>query len=224
MNEQRPTGRQSRKSDGRIVIGVDLDNTLACYDELFHFAAHQEGLIEPSLPRNKEKIRDTIRLLPQGESQWTRLQAIVYGPRMSSATAFDGSEDFLRHCAESGARALIVSHKTQFASLDGQQVDLRKAALSWMKAKKFFDPNGCGLSPDDVFFESTRAEKIERIRSLGCTHFIDDLAEVFAERSFPRDVGQLLFAPHGANPPRQDIEVFRTWRELDEFFFHDQRH
>jgi hypothetical protein len=34
----------------------------------------------------------------------------------------------------------------------------------------------------------------------------------------------LLFAPHGANPPRQDIEVFRTWRELDEFFFHDQRH
>jgi hypothetical protein len=223
MNEERLTASQSRKSHRRTIIGIDLDNTLACYDELFHFAAHREGLIESSLPRNKERIRDTIRLLPQGDSQWMRLQAIVYGPRMSAATTFEGSEDFLRHCTERGTKALIVSHKTHFATLDGKRVDLREAALAWMKAKQFFDPDGCGLSPDNVFFESTRSEKIERIRSLGCTHFIDDLAEVFAESSFPRDVAKLLFAPHGANAPRQDIEVFRTWRELDEFFFHDER-
>ena len=196
MNEKRLTSSQSVKSPGRTLIGIDLDNTLVCYDELFHFAAHQEGLIELSSPKNKERIRDTIRLLPQGESQWTRLQAIVYGPRMSAATAFEGSEDFLRHCAERGTKALIVSHKTHFATLDGQQVDLRESALTWMKAKKFFDPDGCGLSPDDVFFESTRSEKIERIRALGCTHFIDDLAEVFAESSFPRERRQVtLRAP-----------------------------
>lgn len=223
MNEKRLTSSQSRKSPGRTIIGIDLDNTLVCYDELFHSAAHQEGLIELSSPKNKEIIRNTIRLLPQGESKWTRLQAIVYGPRMSAATEFEGSEDFLRHCTALGTRAVIVSHKTHFATLDGKRVDLRESAIAWMRAQKFFDSDGCGLSPDDVFFESARAGKIERIRSLRCTHFIDDLAEVFAESSFPRDIAKLLFAPHGANTSRQDIEVFKTWRELDEFFFHDER-
>ena len=223
MNEKRLTSSQSVKSPGRTLIGVDLDNTLVCYDELFHFAAHQEGLVDLSAPRSKERIRDAIRLLPRGENKWTRLQAIVYGPRMSGATAFEGSEDFLRHCSEHGTKAVIVSHKTHFAVLDGKQVDLRDSALTWMKAKKFFDADGCGLSPDDVFFESTRLEKIERIRSLGCTHFIDDLAEVLTESSFPRDVAKLLFAPHGANTESQGIKTFRTWHELDEFFFHDER-
>ena len=219
MNEKRLTSSQSVKSPGRILIGIDLDNTLACYDELFHFAAHQEGLVELSQPKSKELIRDAIRLLPEGENKWTRLQAIVYGPRMSGATAFAGSEDFLRHCSARGTKTVIVSHKTHFATLDGKQVDLRDSALTWMKAKKFFDADGCGLSPDDVFFESTRLEKIERIRSIGCTHFIDDLTEVLADGSFPRDVAKILFAPHGAKAETQGIKVFGTWPEIDEFFF-----
>ena len=220
MNESKLTRKRLAT---KCVIGVDLDNTLVCYDELFHFAAHQEGLIEWSAPKGKERIRDAIRLLPQGESKWTRLQAVVYGPRMSDAAAFEGSEIFLRHCSEQGTKAVIVSHKTHFVTLDGKQIDLRDSALTWMKARKFFDADGCGVSLNNVFFESTRSEKIERIRTLGCTHFIDDLAEVFAESSFPRDVAKLLFAPHGANAGSQEIKVFRTWRDLDEFFFYDKR-
>jgi hypothetical protein len=223
MNETPLTSSQPVKSSGRVLIGIDLDNTLVCYDELFHWEAHREGLIELSAPRSKERMRDAIRLLPQGESKWTRLQAIVYGPRMYGATAFDGSESFLRHCSEQGTKAVIVSHKSHFAALDGKPVDLRESALAWMRSKKFFDADGGGLSPDDIFFESTRREKIERIRVLGCTHFIDDLAEVFAETSFPREVARLLFAPHGANATSEEIKVFRTWRDLDEFFFHDER-
>jgi hypothetical protein len=223
MNEARLTSSQPVKSSGRVLIGIDLDNTLVCYDELFHREAHREGLIDLSAPRNKERIRDATRLLPQGESKWTRLQAIVYGPRMSGATAFDGSESFLRRCSKLGTKAVIVSHKTHFATLDGKPVDLRESSLAWMRSKKFFDADGGRLSPDDVFFESTRREKIERIQALGCTHFIDDLAEVFAESSFPREVAKLLFAPHGANAGSAEIIVFRAWRDLEEFFFHDER-
>jgi hypothetical protein len=206
-------------SSGQPRIGIDLDNTLVCYDELFHSAAVEEGLIESSAPKSKEWIRDSIRLLPNGERKWTRLQAIVYGPRMSGALVFEGSEDFLRHCSAQGMQAVIVSHKTPFADLDGKPVDLRQAAVAWMRAKKFFDADGCGLSPDGVFFESTRAEKIGRIRSLGCTHFIDDLAEVFAEPQFPHETTKLLFAPHGANPALPEVRAFRSWRDLDAFFF-----
>ncbi len=223
MNEKRLTSTQRGTSPGQTIIGIDLDNTLVCYDGLFHRTACEEGLIELSTPKSKERIRDTIRLLSHGEDKWTRLQAIVYGPQMSRAAAFEGCEDFLRHCSVRGTRALIVSHKTPSANLDGKQVDLRESALAWMRAKKFFESDGCGLSPEDVFFESTRSEKIERIRSLGCTHFIDDLAEVFTENTFPRDITKLLFAPHGARIDTPGIELFKTWRELDEFFFHDER-
>lgn len=204
------------------VIGVDLDNTLVCYDGVFHSAAQEEALIGPEAPKSKERIRDSIRLLPDGERKWTRLQAIVYGPRMAGATAFEGSEDFLRNCARHRVRTVIVSHKTPSAMLDGKPVDLRRAALDWMRAKNFFARNGCGLTPKQVFFESTRAEKIERIRALGCTHFIDDLAEVFAESSFPREVAKLLFAPHGATGVSGDVKVVRSWPELNDFFFHEK--
>jgi hypothetical protein len=100
-------------------------------------------------------------------------------------------------------------------------VDLRRAALDWMKAQNLFEP-GTGLSPQQVFFESTREEKVERIRALGCTHFIDDLAEVFAEPGFPRDAAKLLFAPHGTGEMGEGVEIFRSWPELNEFFFDDE--
>ena len=210
-----------RRPASKCVIGVDLDNTLVCYDELFHSAGHEETLIDLTTPKSKERIRDAIRLLPEGERKWTRLQAIVYGPRMSGATAFPGSADFLRNCARHGIPTVVVSHKTAFASLDGKPVDLRRAALDWMQAQNLFEP-GAGLSPERVFFESTREEKVERIRLLGCTHFIDDLAEVFAEPGFPREVAKLLFAPHGAGEIGAGVEIFRSWNELNEFFFDDE--
>jgi hypothetical protein len=206
----------------KIVLGIDLDNTLACYDDLFRRAAGEERLIEPAGFAGKEQIRNAIRLLPEGESKWTRLQAIVYGPRMAGATAFEGSREFVRRCVQRRIRTLVVSHKTQFANLDGRPVDLRESALAWMKAQKFLESDGCGLSPADVFFESTRTAKVARIRALGCTHFIDDLVEVFAEPTFPAHIRKLLFAPHGPTSTRSDIEVFKNWREIDQFFFHDQ--
>ena len=107
------------------LIGVDLDNTLACYDGLFHNAGLEEGLINEETPASKERIRDSIRLLPDGEQLWMRLQAIVYGPRMYQAKLFEGASDFLKSCAVNQVRAVIVSHKTPTARLDGKEVDER---------------------------------------------------------------------------------------------------
>ena len=35
-------------------IGVDFDNTIVCYDTLFHRLAVEEGLIPPDIPPRKE--------------------------------------------------------------------------------------------------------------------------------------------------------------------------
>jgi len=71
-----------------------------------------------------------------------------------------------------------------------------------------------GVQQDDVFFESTRAEKIGRIRTLGCTHFIDDLTEVFAEESFPKEIRKFLFVPHGATFTLADVHPCGSWAEV----------
>jgi hypothetical protein len=79
-----------------------------------------------------------------------------------------------------------------------------------------------GVQPDNVFFEATRAEKIGRIRTLGCTHFIDDLTEVFAEKSFPKHIRKFLFTP---NHPKRvhamlvDVHACRSWAELQSLLF-----
>ena len=43
----------------------------------------------------------------------------------------------------------------------------------------------CGIAREDVYFESTRADKLTRIAALSLTHFIDDLEEVLTDPDFP---------------------------------------
>jgi len=106
----------------------------------------------------------------------------------------DGAGAFIRACRGRGWPLYVVSHKTAVAGYDDTRTNLRDAALAWMASQGFFEQNGLGFSRDHVFFEGTRPAKIERIKTLGCTHFIDDLEEVFLEPSFPAGVKKFLFA------------------------------
>ena len=200
-----------------LCIGVDLDNTIVSYDALFHQLASEEGLVPEEFPRQKEAIRDEIRLRPGGSAAWTRLQALAYGPRMSSATAFPGVIRFFQRCHHAGYRMQIVSHKTETAWLDGYPVFLREAALVWLESHGFLSP--LGLAKGDVFFESTRQEKVARISTLGCTHFIDDLPEVFAENHFPPQTERFLFSPYRRGVPPTDLRAAESWEDLERFFF-----
>jgi hypothetical protein len=60
-----------------LIIGIDFDNTIVLYEDLFHRCALEEGLIRPETPKDKKAIRDEIRQLPQGEARWTILQGVV---------------------------------------------------------------------------------------------------------------------------------------------------
>jgi len=81
------------------------------------------------------------------------------------------------------------------------------------------------LSPSCVYFGATRHEKIEHIQRLGCTHFIDDLEEVFLEEDFPGGVEKILYAPH---PDRSinlsSITVFSTWTYISDHLFGTNQH
>lgn len=201
-----------------LIIGLDFDNTIVNYDALLHKLAVERGLIEPEVSESKWDIREYVRRLPEGETQWQVLQAAIYGPNMGQAQEFEGVKQFLSACRTRGARVYIVSHKTQFATYDTTGTNLRDVALEWMQDHRFFDTDGGGFSRNEVFFEGTRREKLERISELGCTHFVDDLEETFLEGTFPATVEKILFAPHAQHLAQPVVTVCGCWEEINDYF------
>ena len=185
-----------------MVIGVDFDNTLVCYDDVFERLARERGVTALT---GKKAIRDQIRQLPDGDIEWQKLQGIAYGPRMGEARLIEGVTELFAACRQRGITVHIVSHKTEFAGYDNTRTNLRQAALQWMETH--------GLDTANVHFAGTRAEKIATIKQLGCTMFVDDLEETFLETNFPAHVEKILFAPHG-HEPVLDVRTCRTWGEI----------
>jgi hypothetical protein len=85
----------------RLRIGIDFDNTIITYDDVFRAAAEAGGLIAPGFCGNKQAVRDAIRLLPDGELAWQRLQGQVYGKGIGGAAMVAGVATFLRIYFES---------------------------------------------------------------------------------------------------------------------------
>jgi len=200
-------------------LGVDFDNTIVCYDQLFHQVAIEKGLIPEGILSSKEEVRSYLR--QQGREQaWTELQGDVYGPRIEEASAFPGVLEFLNFCKQQGIVFCIISHKTEFARYDvTHTTNLRTAALNWMSAQRFFSADGLGLSHADVLFGATRQQKIEHIRQMGCTHFIDDLEEVFLEKTFPSHIEKILFAPNHQSKTLPGVTIISSWQKISEYIF-----
>lgn len=199
-----------------MLIGLDFDNTIVCYDRLFHRLAGERGLVPPALPVAKQAVRDFLRAAGR-EDEWTELQGIAYGPRITDAEPFPGVKDFLRRCRESCVRVAIISHKTRHP-YRGEKHDLHAAAHAFLGAHGFYDVSDTGLSPDRVFLELTLAAKLARVGSLGCAAFIDDLPEVLAEPAYPAGVGKVLFDPAGAHPDRPSYTRVPTWDRCADLF------
>ena len=200
-------------------IGIDFDNTLACYDKVFTVAARARGLISTLSDLSKLEVRAHVRSLEHGEEKWKALQGEVYGKRMGEAQLMQGADDFLLACKASRVRVVIVSHKTEFGHFDPDRVNLRKAARTWMEGQDFFDPGGFGIADGDIFFEGTRAGKVARIGSLGCSHFIDDLEEVLLAPGFPETVDRILFDPDGQTSDDQSFARHSDWKSIEHALF-----
>jgi hypothetical protein len=194
------------------VIGIDFDNTIVCYDEVFARLAVELSLVPPDVATSKTAIRDHLRAAGQ-EHRWTELQGTIYGPRMPDAPPFPGVLDFFQACRTAGVPVAIVSHRTRFPYL-GERHDLHAAARDWLARHGFHDPAGIGLPADRVFFEETKEAKLARIAEVGCTHFIDDLPELLVHPLFPRDVRRILFDPHGEHEAVPGIEAAPSWLHL----------
>ncbi|EQA70057.1 phosphotransferase [Leptospira noguchii] len=204
----------------KLRIGLDFDNTLACYDEVFAIVAKEQKLIPNEWKGSKKELRDFLRTLEKGELLWQKVQGKVYGKYMNQATLFPGVAEFLWKCKLNQVEVFIVSHKTEYGHFDEEKINLRTAALQWMKQKGFFNPNEFNISLENVFFSTTRLEKIKKINELKFSYFIDDLLEVFEEKEFSSLTKKILFGKLESNTESvENIIEFDSWRKISLFIF-----
>ncbi len=199
-----------------MIIGVDFDNTIVCYDGLFHKLAVQQGLIPSGIAPAKNAVRDHLRQIGQ-EDRWTELQGYIYGPGMSQAQLYPGVLEFFDRCRREGVEVFIISHRTRHP-FRGEQYDLHEAARVFLAAHGFDDPARIGLPLDHICFHETKAEKIARINATGCTHFIDDLPEVLSAPELNENVVRVLFDPNGRHADFLGRRA-ASWPAVEEHLF-----
>jgi len=197
-----------------MLLGVDFDNTIVCYDGVFHAVALDNGLIDPAVPATKEAVRNDLR--GRGlEETWIELQGMVYGPEMHRARPFPGAVECLSTLLRRGVEVRIISHRTRHP-YRGPCHDLHQAARDWLAARRFFEPSdtgGLGFEAAQVIFEVDKLDKLQRIAQEGCTHFIDDLPELLAEPTFPAGVERILFDPAGRHHST-GLDRVGSWAEI----------
>jgi len=175
-----------------MIIGVDLDNTLICYDAVFAEVAQLQGWAAKAVARDKPSVKAAI-LAAHGNTVWTELQGLVYGRHIGKAQAYPAALETLQALSTAGHRLHIISHKTHFPAV-GEPVDLRMAAEDWLRKRGFFEV------ADSLTFCDTREAKVARICQAQCDVFIDDLPEVLSHPEMPPAVERVLFDPSGAHP------------------------
>lgn len=173
-------------------IGLDFDNTIACYDVAIAKLAEDMFELPDLVPRTKLGVRDYLRMQDR-EIEWTAFQGALYGPGMRHAQVYDGAIETMLELRALGHEMFIVSHrsKTPYA---GPQYDLHAAARAWLK--KTIQSQGL-FDDSQVFFLETRDQKVRMIGELGCELFLDDLPEVLEATEFPASTRGILFAPEG---------------------------
>ncbi len=198
-------------------IGIDLDNTIILYDEAFLHAAQQRGLVAKDFSGTKQQLRDQLRTLPDGETEWQKLQGYVYGQGIMRASLYDGVKEFIARGISDGHELFIVSHKTEFGHYDESKTSLRTAAIDFLQAQGLFD--SLGFKRENIFFAATRSEKVNTIATLSLSWFIDDLVEVYAEPHFPAQVQKILFHTAPSQPPMGDWQTCSDWFTITKKIF-----
>jgi len=198
-----------------IRLGLDFDNTIINYESLFHKVAVERGLIPKKLPAHKKIIRDFL-IEKQIEEEFTLIQAEVYGKRILEAKP---TKNFIKSIQNINKREefldiFIVSHKTKYPYI-GPKYDLHYAALSWLENNQFFNKSELNFSKDNIFFEVSKIDKIERIEKLNCNYFVDDLPNIL-EMINPK-CKRILYDPYQNYKNENRFLMLKDWKDIDFF-------
>ena len=195
-----------------MMVGIDFDNTIACYDAVYHAIVSDMKIVPTDTLANKTAIRDYLRLAGR-EDDWTELQGYIYGDGMRKAEPFPGVSEFISTCASLDIDICIISHRTREPYV-GPKVDLHAKAREWLEQHGIISSREKGLTHSAAFFELTKSDKLLRITLQSCDWFVDDLPEFLMEPEFPSATRAVLFDPgsiHSQTSESNQMTVRTSW-------------
>ncbi len=182
-----------------MIIGIDFDNTIVCYDQPFTVLANRLNIsLSKDCDNPKSELKSELRKRKDGEWTWSKIQGEAYGARMMDAKPFDGFVEKVKRLLKDGHGIRIISHKTLYPTA-GNAYDLRCATRKWID-KHLSCLHKTGFDPvNHISFHDTVEDKIGKIRSEGCSCFIDDLEEILFHPDFPKNCRPILFRSSSPN-------------------------
>lgn len=193
-----------------MLIGLDFDNTIVCYDKAIERLADELLGLPPNLPRTKLALRNFLRQTNR-EHEWTVFQGELYGPGMVYAEPFEQVLETIQALKDMGHSLYIVSHRS-LRPYAGPAYDLHAAARAWVDQRLVSN----GLVDNEMtHFYETREQKIAAIGILGCKVFLDDLPEVLEDERFPSACWAILFDPERSHAQSKNQRV-GCWGEIPE--------
>ena len=191
-------------------LGLDFDNTLIDYDEVFFKLALKKNLIPPTINKDKKSVRKFF-IDNNIEDEFITLQGEVYGLKVLEAKQSFGMFEALRSLKNDNFELIIVSHKTKYP-YSGDKYNLHKAASNWLEVNKFFDEDGLAMKRENVYFELTKEAKISRIEQLNISLYIDDLQSIL--QMIKPSIKRILYSPNCKEKIDKDFYLLKNWENL----------
>jgi hypothetical protein len=173
-----------------MKIGIDFDNTIINYEDVFFKTAVDYGYINQDAFQGSNTKKNDVKtylINLNREDDWTRIQGLVYGEAIELAKPYCNLNLFLDFLLKNNHQFFIVSHKTKYPFI-GKKVDLHQSAKKWINIhlKKYFS--------DNFYFEETIEKKIDRINKLKPDFFIDDLEKILLHKKLSKKINKILFS------------------------------
>lgn len=173
-----------------LRIGIDFDNTIIDYNNIFYKLARQYQFIDIDVVASKSEVKAAIIAKYGNDNNWQLLQSKAYGESIYQAECFIQCKAVLLKLVQQGHQLFIVSHKSELSHFD-PLVSLRKHALAWLIQQEIISDDF--IKSSHLFFMGTLEDKVKKIASLELDIFIDDLDQVFLHEQFPNKTVNIAF-------------------------------
>lgn len=201
-----------------MIIGIDFDNTIINYENIFGELAIEKEIVPQNLAKDKNSVKDYL-INRNNEDEWTILQGEVYGGEILRASFYPGVLDALNFFKKNNHKIYIISHRTKYP-YKGKKIDLHSAARNFLHKNKFFVTDGGFVEQVNTYFETSIEKKIQRIIESNCDIFIDDLKKVLM--LLPENIKKVHFCPNAVKGlSSSPFKQLRSWSDSQSFFTHD---
>ena len=203
-----------------MKIGIDLDNTIIDYENIFIKTAKVNKFIfQNSKILNKKDLKKTI-LRKRSIETWQLLQGIVYGKKIKNAQIMSNFISFIKTAEIFDCEIFIVSHKTKYGHYLNKKINLQTEAYKWIKFNLIENNKLKIIKKKNIYFCESLREKVNQINKLDLDIFIDDLPKVVNHTNLSKKILKILL---NKDIDAKNIEVinFKNWLSIKNFLFNN---